>query len=258
VGEGGADAANDFAGPEFFGEEDEGAIFEIADGAEKVAGEGFVVGVDAVAGEFTFEGSIAGCERGAGAGAERLVLKAIEESFESGLLGRRNDERMLGGVAEGDLVAGAVVAKAIEVAEEIERPRVGGGGGDKDAGPDGRGAGAADRLAVLAGFGEIEADGADVVAEVERLDVKKVVCGFGRSGHPRRILSEGSVRSERGRGQEAVGELKLRSEKEPARCRRYKREAPIVRTSCARRDVLSIIAMELNGAGKAGASSRTP
>src|ERR1700730_1191194 len=37
--EGGSQASNDFAGPELFTEENQGAVFESADGAEKILGE---------------------------------------------------------------------------------------------------------------------------------------------------------------------------------------------------------------------------
>ena len=75
----GADAADDFAGPEFGAEEGDPAVFWFADGAEKVSLVGGLVGVYAAFGEVAFERAVGGFGGSAGADAESLALEALEE-----------------------------------------------------------------------------------------------------------------------------------------------------------------------------------
>jgi hypothetical protein len=72
-----ADAANDLAGPELFAEEDERAIFEIADGAEGIPREGGVVGIHAAPGEIAFESWVGFWKRACCASAEGFALKTV-------------------------------------------------------------------------------------------------------------------------------------------------------------------------------------
>jgi len=102
--EDGADTADHFAGPELLAEQDEGAIFEVADSAEVIITEGLMVGIHAATGQFAFERGIACGELSAGACTECLALKTINEGFESGGLRIGDHQAATGRFAEGDLV----------------------------------------------------------------------------------------------------------------------------------------------------------
>ncbi len=166
--EGGADSANDFTGPEFLTEQHERTILEIADSTEKIVGKSRVVGIDAAAREFPLDFRIAISETRTGARAKRLVLETVEKFFECLRVRSGNDKRAVGSVAIGDVATVAKIANAVQMAEEIERPWLRRRSGEQDASPDFGGIGAADGLAIFVVFGEFDADGADVRAEVER------------------------------------------------------------------------------------------
>jgi hypothetical protein len=174
VPQGGSDAANDFAGPQLLAEEHERSIFETADSAEKVIRESFVVGIDATTGQLAFENRISRCELRTRAGAESFSLEAVQERFKRGMRRGGNYDRAMRGFAEGDLMALAEVAQAVEMAKEVERPGFVAGYGGKDAAPDACRIVPANGLAMFIRFSQLEADGPDVRAEVERFDFEEV------------------------------------------------------------------------------------
>lgn len=171
--EGRADAANDFADGQFFAEQDEGAVFESASGTEEILFVGGVVTVDSPSGEIAFEGGVGSGGWRAGTSAEGFCLEAIEKRLETFEFGSGDDDDVFAGFAKRNLVQRAVIADAIDVAEEVEDPGFVCSDGAKNAGPDPGGLLAANGFAVFVRFGELEADRADIVAEIERLDFEK-------------------------------------------------------------------------------------
>ncbi len=150
--EGWPGAADNFTGPQLLAEDDERAIFKIADGAEEIFRECSVVSVNAAAGEFAFECGIAFGERATGTGAKSFALKTVDERFKDSEFGRGDDDRVFGGFAVGDLMALAIIAQTIEMAEKIEPPVFGGGDSQENARPNLRSVGAADGFAIFVGF----------------------------------------------------------------------------------------------------------
>jgi len=151
--EGRTDAADDFADGQFFAEQDEGAVFEAAGGTEEIIFVGGVVSVDAAAGEITFDGGIGSGGERPGSNAEGFRLETIEEGLEDLDLGSSDDDDAFARFAKRNFVQRAVVADAIDVAEKIEDPGFGGGGGAKNARPDAGSVLTADRFAIFVGFG---------------------------------------------------------------------------------------------------------
>ena len=88
--------------------------------------------------------------------------------------GRRDDDGVLGGFAVGDLLAPAIIAQAVEMAEKIERPIFRSGDGGEQARPDSGRVRATDGFTIFVCCGELQAHGADVSAEIERFDFEQV------------------------------------------------------------------------------------
>lgn len=150
--EDGTNPADDLAGPQLFAEQYERAILKIADPAEKIVWIGFVVSVHTALGEIAFESGITRFDQLAGTRAERFFLEPVDQGFQFWKLGSGNHDAALRRFAEGDLVITAILAEAVEMAEEIEGPLVFAGCGPQHAAPDARGVIAADWLAVLIVF----------------------------------------------------------------------------------------------------------
>ena len=81
---------------------------------------------------------------------------------------------MFRGLAKGDLVTLQIIAQTIEMAEKIERPDFRSRDRRQHARPDSGRVGSADGLAIFVRFGELEAHGADVVAEIEWFNFEEV------------------------------------------------------------------------------------
>src|SRR3984957_9316804 len=136
------------------------------------------MGVGAPVGQLAFESGVAFCNERPSAGAERLVLKAVEGGLERGEFGRRNYHRTATGLAILEMVKLAVIADAVEMAEKTEGPNFVGGSGAQDTAPNLSGIGTANRLAILVGFGQLQADSANIRTQVERLDIEEVHLDF--------------------------------------------------------------------------------
>src|SRR5579863_9072726 len=72
----------------------------------------------------------------------------------------------------------AIIAHAIEMAEKIEGPNFVGGSGAEDAAPNLGGIETANRLAIFVGFGQLQADGANIGPQVEWLDIEEIHLNF--------------------------------------------------------------------------------
>lgn len=169
---GGADAADDFAGPKRWAKERDPAIFEVADGAEKVALVSGLVGVDPALREVAFKGCVRRFRGGAGAYAEGFVLEAFEQLEELGLTGLRQDEAAAGSFAVVDFSRFTKFLNAIDVAEEVDDVMLVVGESGEDSRPNFGGLLAANRFAVL-GLDEFETNGFDAVAEVHGFDIQR-------------------------------------------------------------------------------------
>ncbi len=162
------DPADHLAGPEIVAEQNKRAFFEVADGAKEIIGKGGVVCVHAAMRQVAFKNAIAGDQRDSGPRAERFAFEALKESGKGSRqllrIGGRDDERTGGGIAIRDAVAPGVIADAVGVAEEIERPGLSGRDSTEDAAPDGGGFASTGGLTVLVVFDELEPDGFHVRA----------------------------------------------------------------------------------------------
>jgi hypothetical protein len=169
----GADAADDLGRPEGIAEDGDPAIAGFADRTKSVPGIGGLVGVQATTGEFGFERWILTLRGGSNAKAESFRFETEEQGAEDLDRGLGNHEATRGGLAVSDVVRIAEVANAIEVAEEIEDTGIRRGKSEQCGGPDRGGFGAADGFAAF-GFDEFEAEGFNVSAELQGLDVQGI------------------------------------------------------------------------------------
>src|ERR1700733_1202707 len=159
-----ADAANHFASPQLIAEENQRAVFESTDSAEKIIVERSVVSIHTAAGQLSFESCVAFGYQCSGTGAERLVLETVDQRFQGGEFGCRDYDGMAVGFAIFDFVLVAIVAQTVKMAEEIESPSLIGGSCAQNAAPNSRGIGASNRLAILVGFREFKSSGANIRA----------------------------------------------------------------------------------------------
>ena len=88
---GGLDSPQDFAGPQFFGEQREETVLEIADRAEQIISECGVIGVHAALGQFAFDGGITRGQARSGASAKRFSRESFEK-FRESIAWRSGDE----------------------------------------------------------------------------------------------------------------------------------------------------------------------
>src|ERR1700693_1454967 len=98
----GAHTADDFAGPQFFAEQSDPAVFGFTDSAECVARIGGLIGVEAAFGEFAFDSGIGLLGHGADTHAECLRFEAGEDVEQLLLGGLGNYEAAFGGIAKGN------------------------------------------------------------------------------------------------------------------------------------------------------------
>ena len=169
--DGGADATDDFAGPEWGAEERDPTVFEVADSAENVTFVGGLVGVDATLGKFTLDGGVRSSVGGAGADAEGFSLEAFEELEELGLARLWKYDAAASGIAIVDLSRFAKFLDAIDVAEEVDDVMLILREGGEDGGPDFGALLAANRFAIFC-FDEFEADRFYAFAKGHGLDVE--------------------------------------------------------------------------------------
>ena len=116
----GADPADDFGGPQGFAKERDPAIFGFPDSAECITVVGGLVGIQATAGKFFLERSIAAFDRGAGANSEGFALKSLEELLQLRFGRLAQDQAAFRGFAKMNVVEFAKFADAVDMTEEID------------------------------------------------------------------------------------------------------------------------------------------
>lgn len=169
-----ANSTDHFRGPEFLTEQDERAFLEIANRAEIISREGGVIRINPVAWELTFEGWVAIQDIAAGAPSKRLSFKSLEKRLENCDWWRGNDDYMRVRLPKTDSVTAAILADAVQVTEKIEGPGLVTRYGGKDAAPNSSGIRATNRLVIFVIFGQFEPNGADIFAQIERLNFENV------------------------------------------------------------------------------------
>ena len=109
----GAHTADDFAGPQFFAEQSDPAVFGFTDSAECVAGVRGLIGVESAFGELAFDSGIGRLGCGADPHAECFRFEAGEDVEKLLLGGLGNYEAALGGIAKRNFMGAAEIADPI-------------------------------------------------------------------------------------------------------------------------------------------------
>src|SRR5580692_633136 len=169
---GGADASDNFAGPECRAQQGHPAVFRLTDCAENVAFVGGLVGVYTALGEVAFECRIRIFCSGSCAKPKRFPFEALEKLEQLTLAGFGHYHATSAGFAKLNLSRFAKLQNAIDVAEKIHHKVFFEGQGREDGRPNLRRLLAANRFAVFR-FNEFEPNGFHARAEVQRFHVQR-------------------------------------------------------------------------------------